>query len=144
MKIISFIDCAPGVCLLDCSRLAVNWKKGNDVTIFWSDINVTFFWRFVSLVKFSQWFKFHVNIITGSGVMAISFYKRLTRKQEIRNTLVWVLPKIWRLGWVRNTKFGTRVSNKMLLNAVKANSFYYFWVIKRKPTGKGGGDRRGG
>ena len=84
MKIISFIDCAPGVCLLDCSRLAVNWKKGNGVTIFWSDINVTFFWRFVSLVKFSQWFKFHVNHITGSGVMAI-FIKDWpeNRKSEI-------------------------------------------------------------
>ena len=29
---------------------------------------------FVSLVKFSYWFKFHVNIITGFGVMTIYFY----------------------------------------------------------------------
>ena len=96
-----------------------------------------FFWRcFVSLVKFSYWSKFHVNIITGSGVMTIFFYKGLTRNPEIGNTPVWVLPNIWRLGRVRNTKFGTNVSNKMLLNAAKCQgcSFYRCWVITGKPT----------
>ena len=38
-----------------------------------------------------------VNIITGSGIMAIFFYKGLTRNSEIGNTTVWVLPNIWRL-----------------------------------------------
>ena len=38
--------------------------------------NQQFFWRcFVSLVKFSYWSKFHVNIITGCEVMTIYFYK---------------------------------------------------------------------
>ena len=103
-----------------------------------------FFTSFVSLVKFSYWSKFHVNIITGSGIMTIFFYKGLTRNPEIGNTPVWVLPNIWRLGRVRDTKFGTNVSNKMLLNAAKCQgySFYRFWVIKRKPTGWRGG--RGG
>ena len=97
-----------------------------------------FFWHcFLSLAKFSYWSKFHVNIITGSGVTTISFYKGLTRNLEIGNTPVWILPNIWRLEGVRNTKFGTSVSNKMLLNAAKCQrcSFYCFWVIKRKPTG---------
>ena len=42
-----------------------------------------------------------------------------------------------RLGRVRDTKFGTNISNKMLLNAAKClgYSFYRFWVIKGKPTG---------
>ena len=96
------------------------------------------FWRcFVSLVKFSYWSKIHLNIITGSGVMTIYFYKGLTRNPETRNTPVWVLPNIWTLGWVRDTKFGTDVSNKMLLNAAKCQcySFNRFWVIKGKPTG---------
>ena len=100
--------------------------------------NQQFFWRcFVSLVKFSYWSKFHVNIITDSGVMRISFYKELTRKPEIGNTPVWVLSNIWRLGWVRNTKFGTNFSKKMILNAAKCKgySFYYFRVIKGKPAG---------
>ena len=104
----------------------------------WSSI---FFWRcFVSLVKFSYCSKFHVNIMTDSGVMTISFYKGLTRNPEIGNTPVWVLPNIWRLGRVMDTKFGTNVSNKMLLNAAKCQgySFYCFWVIKGIPTGRGG------
>ena len=100
--------------------------------------NIKFFWHcFVSLVKFSYWSKFHVNTITGSGVMTIFFYKGLTRNPEIGNTPVWVLPNIWRLGWVRNTEiteFGTSVSNKMLLNAAKYQgyTFYLFWVIIRR------------
>ena len=83
---------------------------------------------FVSLVKFSYWSKFHVNTITGSGVMTISFYKELTRKLEIGNTPIRVLPNIWRLGQVRNAKFGTNVSIKILLFAPKCQgySFYLF------------------
>ena len=47
------------------------------------------------------------------------------------------LPSIWRLGRDRNTKFGTNVANKMLLNAANCTgySLYRFWVIKGKPTG---------
>ena len=98
----------------DCSKLAKNPKNDNDVTIFRHDVNVKFFWRcFVSLVKFSYWSKFHVNIITGSGVMTISFYKGLNRNPEIGNIPIWVLLNIWRLEWVRFTKFGTNIFNKM-------------------------------
>ena len=67
----------------DCSKLAKNPKKDNDVTCFWDDVNVKFFWRcFVCLVKFSYWSKFHVNIRAGSGNMKIFFYKGLTRNPE--------------------------------------------------------------
>ena len=122
----------------DCSKLAKNPKNDNYVTIFRNDVIVKFFWRsFVSLVKFSYWSKFHINIITGSGVMTIFFYKGLGRNPEIGNTLVWVSFNIWRLEQVRFTKFGTEVSNKMLLYAAKCQgySFYRFRVIKEKPTG---------
>ena len=87
---------------------------------------------FVSLVKFSYWSKFHVNIITGSGIMTIFFYKGLTRNPEIGNTPVWVLPNICRLGRVIDTKFGTDVFYRMLLNAAKFQgcSLYQFWVIR--------------
>ena len=93
-----------------------------------------FLTRLVSLVKFSYWSKFHVNI---NGVMTISFYNGLTRNSEIGNTPVWVLRNIWGLGRVRNTKFGKNVFNKVLLNAAKCQDyrFYRFWVIKGKPTG---------
>ena len=126
----------------DCSELAKNPKNNNDVTIFRHDVNIIFFWLcFISLVKFSYWSKFHVNIITRSRIMTILFYKGLTRNPEIENTPVWVLSNIWRLGQVMNTKFGVSVSNRTLLNAAKFQdySFYHFWVIKGKPTrGRGG------
>ena len=72
------------------------------------------FWRcFVSFIKFSYWSKFHVNFITGSGVIPIYFYKGLTRTPEMEYLN---LCNIWRLGRVRVTKFGTNVSDKKLLN----------------------------
>ena len=100
--------------------------------IFWHYVIINFFWYWlVSLFKFSYWSKFHDNTITGSVVMIVDFYKVLTRNSEIGYTPDWVFPNMWRLGQVRNTKFGMNLSNKMLLHAAKyqSYSFYYFWVI---------------
>ena len=122
----------------ECSKLAKNPKNNNDITVFRNDVNVKFFLRCLfSLVKFSYWSKFHVNIIPGSGIMTIFFYKGLIRNLEIGNNPIWVLPNIWRLLRVVDTKFGANVSNRMLLNAAKFQgySFYHLWVIKGKPTG---------
>ena len=97
-----------------------------------------FFWRCrVSLVKFSFWSKFHVNIMTGFGVMTIFVYKGLTRNPEIGNTPIWVLPNIRKLGQVRDNKFSKNVSNIKLQGAATCQgySFYRFWVIKGKTTG---------
>ena len=69
---VSFIIYASGIRLPDCSRLAINWKNNNDLTTFRKFIK--FVWPCsISLVKFSYWPKFHVNIITGK----IFAYKRL-------------------------------------------------------------------
>ena len=91
----------------------------------------------VSLVAFSYWPKFHVNIITVFRVMTNFLNKGLTRNLEIRNTPVWIFPNIWRLCRFRDTKFCTNVSNEMLLNATRSQGhrFYRFWVIKGKLTG---------
>ena len=121
----------------DCSKLAINQQKWqwrhNLPTWPWGDLPI--FWHlFVSLLKFSHWSKFHINIITAFGVMTNYFYQGLTTNLEIGNTLVWVLQNIWRLGWVRDTKSGTDVSKEMLLNAENHQSynFYRSWVIKGK------------
>ena len=116
----------------DCPRLAKNPETDNGVTIFRHDDIVQFFWRWLFLLS-----SLFINIITGSRIMSIFFYKGLTRNPEIRNNPVLVLPNIWRLGQVMETKFDTYVSNKILLNAAKlqGNSSYPFWVIKGKPTG---------
>ena len=111
------------------SRIAISWKDDKtSSSIFLKLLSI-------SLVKFSYWSKFLVNIITGSGVMAILIYKEL-KSQIIGNIPIWVLPNNWRLKQVRNTKFGTNVSKKMLLNAAKCQgyTFYHLWVIKEKPT----------
>ena len=124
--------------LPDCSQMAINWKNDKSVIICRHDVIVNFIWPcFVSIVNFIHWSKFHVSIITGSGVMAIFIYKALIRNPEIENTSIWGLPNIWRLGLVRDTKFGTNVSNEMLLNAAKQQgySFYRFWVSNGKAGG---------
>ena len=113
---VTFADFVSGIRSLDCSKLAKNPKNGNDVTIFRHDVIVKFLGGFVFLVKFSYWFRFHAIIITGSGIMTILFYKGLTRNPEIGNIPVWVLPNIWRRDRVMDTKFGTNVSNRILLN----------------------------
>ena len=111
---ITFAESVSGIRSPDCSKLAKNLENDNDATISRNDVNIQFFWHyFVSLVKFSYWSKFCVNIITSSGIMTISFYKGLTRNLEIWNNHVWVLSNIWRLGQDRNTKFDRNVSNKI-------------------------------
>ena len=136
----SFIDYASGIQLPYCAMLARNWKNHNGVTIHRHDVIIKVLWSFFLFpVKLGYWSKFHVNIITGSGVMTIFFYKGLNRNPEIGITPICVLPNIWGLGWVRDTKFGTNVSDKLLLNSGKCQgcSFYRFWVTKGKPTGGG-------
>ena len=141
----------------DCSKLAKNPKNDNDVTIFRHDVIVNFFWRcFVSLVRFSYWSKFHVNIITGSGVMTVLFYKGLTRNPEIGNTPseFWPIsgnwgslgiPNLARMSLMKCYEFLLWMSLMRcpLLNAAKCQcySFYRFWVIKGKPIMGGGGGK---
>ena len=84
---------------------------------------------FSFFIKFSFWFKFHVNIITGSGVTTIFFYRKLTKNPEVGNTPVWFLPDIWRLGRVNDTKFGASVSNKinkMGPHAAKSQGYSFY------------------
>ena len=83
------------------------------ITAQFADMTSLSFFFFLTLlgsfVKFTYWSKFYVNIIAGSGVMTIFFYKGLTRRLEIENTLVWVLPNIWRLEKVRNQQ-GSKIT----------------------------------
>ena len=138
---IRFKDYASGNWLPKTSfHFSINRKNDNHTTIWRHEVIVHFFFLcFVSLAKIIYWSQFYVNIIAGSGVMTIFFNKGLTKK--FGNTPVWVLPNTWRLGRVRDTLFGTNVSDKMLLNAAKYQgySFYPFWVIKGKSTAGWGG-----
>ena len=88
---VSFINYASGIRLPDCSKLAINWKNDNDATTLRKFIN--FFWPCsISLVTFSYWPKFHVNIMT--GVTKIFAYKGLITNLEIVNTSASFLPSM--------------------------------------------------
>ena len=98
------------------------------------DATLKFFWRcFISLVTFSYWSKFHVNIITGSRV---SFYKGLTRNPKIRNTLTefctisgdWHEVGIPNLAWMSLVEF-----YRMMLNA-RVTAFTISELLRGKPT----------
>ena len=58
-----FTDYASRIRFPDCSKLAVNWKNGDDVTIFRQGVNVKLF--DVALVLLS-------SLVTGSSFMSIS------------------------------------------------------------------------
>ena len=62
--------------------------------------------------QFGYWSKFQVNIITGSWVTTNFFYKVLTRNAEIENSTICILSNIWRLGQVKDGKFGVNFSNE--------------------------------
>ena len=124
---------------------APNWPKVWKMTTMlqFSDMtsSLFFFWRcFVFVVNFSYWSKIHVNIITGSGIMTIFFYERFARNPDIGSTPVWVLPNIWRLDRVMDTKYGTNVFNRMLLNAAKFRviAFIVFELLRENQLGGGG------
>ena len=57
--------------------------------------------------------KFHVNIIIVSDYCFL-FIGDFTRNPEIANTLVWVLPDIWILELVRDTKFDRNIPDGKL------------------------------
>ena len=134
----TFADSVSGIRPLDCSKLAKNLKNNNDITFFWHDVNVKCFWRwFVSLVKFSCWSKFNVNIITGSGTMSISFYKGLTRNLEIGNTPVWVLPNIidWSELWIPNLVRMSLIECCWMLQNSTVTAFTVFELLRENQLG---------
>ena len=85
------------------------------------------------------------SLVPGQSFMSISSLvlelRHFLFKRDLPEILKSEIPRlsfatIWRLEWVKNTKFGTNVSNGMSLNAAKllSYSFYRFWVIKGKPN----------
>ena len=81
---VSSADYTSGTWLPDCSKLTKNPKTDKDATIFWCNVIVKCFWCYcVSFLKFSDWSKFNINIITGSIFLTIFLYKASTRNLEI-------------------------------------------------------------
>ena len=78
---------------------------------------------------------FHVNIITGSGVMKIPFYEWLTRNLVIGNTTVWALQLSvdWSELGVPNVEGTSVIKCYWMLQNARVTFFTCFWVIKWKP-----------
>ena len=124
-------------------RIAPNWLKIQKMTL-----TSQFFDRKSASDFFDVVLFLLSSLITGPRFMSISSlvlelwkFSFIRDWPEIRISEIPPsevgLPNIWRLGPVMDTKFGTNLSNRMLLNAAKFQgySFYHFWVIKGKPTG---------
>ena len=64
--------------LLDCSKLAINWKNDIDLTISRHGVIVNLSSRCcIHLIKFICCSKFHVNTINRSGVMIVFLYTEI-------------------------------------------------------------------
>ena len=85
------------------------------------------------------------NLVIGPSFVSISWcvlefwqFSLIKDWQEIGNTPVCVLPNIWRLGRVWDTRF---ICNKMLLNAAKCQGYSWsvFELLRKNQEGEGGG-----
>ena len=119
-----FTDYAFGIWLLDCSKVVMNLKNGNDFTVFWRGVNVNFV-DVDSLVKFSYWSKFRVNIITGSGVMTISFYKGWPeiQRSEIAPSEIWPISGDWRKLQIPNLARTSLIKCYWMLQNARVTAF---------------------
>ena len=113
-------------------RTAPNWHKNlkndNDVTIFWHDVKFNFFWRcFVSVVKFSYWSKFYVNIITGSGI--ISFI-RIDQKSEIPPSEFCPISGDWGELWIPNLARMSLIECYWMLQDCRVTAITVFELLR--------------
>ena len=73
---------------IQIAPLAVNLKNDNHVTTYRNDVIINFFNVLLFFLSSLVTFPSFMSIITGSGVMTISFYKGLTKNLKIGNTPV--------------------------------------------------------
>ena len=131
----------------DCSKLTRNPKNDNDVSISRQMSSSIFFWCcFVSFVKFSYWSKFHVNIITGSSIMAISFYKGLTRnpETEIPSSDFCRISGDWGELWMPNLTRISLIQCYWMMQKSRVTAFTVFELLRENQLRGGGGGGRGG
>ena len=107
--------------------------------LFFCFVFFLFVWRrHVPFVTFIYLSKFHVSIITGSGVMTIFVYKGFYEKFRNWKPPLLSFVQYLETGAIEDTKFDINVSNEKLIDAAKCHVyiFYRFWVNKGNPTGR--------
>ena len=134
---VSLTDYASGMRLLDSFKLVINRKYYNDVTNYWHGFIIKFF----DVILF----------LLSSSVTSPSFISISSLDLELwQFSFISDWPEIWKLEITQSEFFpmsgewgelliqnlGTNVSDEILLNATKCQSysFYRFWVIKGNPT----------
>ena len=72
------------------------------------NFNMGVYWKIQFLGGFMKYQYIEGNCLKRRAfrVLIIFVYKGLTSNLEVRNNFVWVLSNIWRLGRIRDTKFG--------------------------------------
>ena len=122
--------------LLQIGHKSKKWQQGPNL-LTWRHSQI-FLMLLCFLVKFSCCSKFHVNIITGSGVMTTFFIRDWPeiRKSKIPPSKFCSISGGWDELEIPN--FAQNVSKEMLVKTEKCQgySFYCFWVVKGKPTGR--------
>ena len=133
-----FIDYASRIWLPDCSRLAINWKHDNDVTVCGHDVIVKVFWGcFVS----------HVKLVTGLNFMSISsvvlelwqfsFLRNWPeiQKLEILPSEIWSIFENW--GELRIQNFVQMFLMKFywMLQSVGLTTFIFSKSLRKKQQG---------
>ena len=103
--------------------------------IFWHEAII----NFLDVVSFLL-----SSLVTGPSFLSISslvlelwefpFIRDRTRNPKIGNTPILVLSNIWRLGRVRNAKFGTNVFDKMLMNVAKCQGFRLSQLLRENQS----------
>ena len=139
---ITFADSVSRIRPPGCS----NWPKIRKMTMTSQFSNTTstsiFFWCcFVSLVKFSYWSKFHVNIVTRSGIMTIFFYKGLTRnwKSEILPSEFFPISGDWGQLWIPNLAQMSLIEYYWMLQNFRVTAFTVFELLRENQLGVGVG-----
>ena len=119
---------------LNCSKLGKNPKNDNDATIFWHDVIVKcFWWRFVSLIMFSYWPKFHVNIITVLKLWTFSFTRDWPemRNREIRLSESCPISGDWSYLWIRNLPRMSLIKCYWMLQNAMVTVFIVFELLRK-------------
>ena len=89
-------------------------------------------------VKFSYWFKFHVNIIPGSGVMTISFYIRdwlEIRKSKIPPSDFWPISGNWGKLRILNLVRTSLIKCYSMLKNSRVTAFIVYELLKENQQG---------
>ena len=120
-------------------RTAPNWPKIWKIAMKsrFSDMT-NFFWRwFVYLVKFSYWSKFHVNIITGSRIMTIFFYKGWPeiRKSEIPPSEFCPISGDRGELWIQNLARMSLIEFYWMLQISSVTAFTVFALLRENQLG---------